>query len=219
MIILSILSGYRKEYWDRVKPCWNHGWILETLKLTFWVLSWLSIGVIVPYCIENKRGFGCRDLFVDSYVFIWVMLSGVVFTFFAINDAPWLAHNCVVLGFFSYRLFETFQSWFSQYILGGVPKQWETRHPYRSLVLVFVGYAEVIFIYALLAFILQNNFYGIVSWQQAFRYSLGNAITIGSSGIVPTLGVGYALFATQIMFTLLFLTSAVNRIYTAIRKP
>lgn len=188
-------------------------------------MTWISIGVIVPYCIkeyiEKKKdnvllGYRCRDLFVDSYVTIWVILIGV-FTWLAIKYYPCPPLNCVVLGLFSYRLFETFQSWFSQYILGGVPGPWKSRHPYRSLVLVFIGYAEVVFIYALFAFILQNDFYCIDSWRQSFRYSLGNAVTIGS-GIVPETCVGYALFSTQIMFTLLFLVGAVNTIYNAINK-
>ena len=207
---------YCKEHWHwRVKPCWNDGWMFDALKAKFFGLSCLSFGVIAPYCIEKRFGIKCRYSFVDSYVAIWVIFIGTL-SWFAIIDAPCLAHNCILLGLFSYRLFEIFQSWVSQYILGGVSEPWKTHNIYRNLVLVFVDYGEVIFSYALLAFILQSNFLGITSWQQSFRYSLGNAVTVGSK-LVPTTGIGYALFATQLVFTLLFLVAAVNRIIAAMK--
>jgi len=82
---------------------------------------------------------------------------------------------------------------------------------YRSLVLVFIGYFEIIISYALLALVLKDNFQGINYWQQALYYSFSNAITIGS-GFTPVSCLSYAIFITQIMFVLLFLTAAVNTI-------
>ena len=57
----------------------------------------------------------------------------------------------------------------------------------------------------------KDNFEGITCLQQAFYYSIRNAITIGSD-FNPTTPVGLAIYASQIMFVLLFLTAVVNRI-------
>lgn len=217
----KLLCKYWRKDWYlyKVKLCWNNGWLIVVLKYLFVFFSKLSFGLLITYFIERKKGdeHRCRYLFVDSYVTFWVGLI-VLFSMLAINSTPCCILDCIILIFLSYRLFEIFQSWVSQYILGGVSEPWKTRNIYRNLVLVFLDYGEVIFSYALLAFILKNNFSGITCWQQSFLYSLGHAVTIGSNNIVPTTSIGYALFATQLMFTLLFLVAAVNRIIAVMKK-
>lgn len=215
VMCLKSWCKYWREGWKGVKPCWNDGWILDSLRVIFLVLSLLSIGVIAPYCIKEKYGVRCRYLFVDWYVTFWVILI-VVFSFLAIRNAPCLSHKNIVIVPLSYRLFEIFQSWVSQYVLGGVPIQWESRNIFRSLVLVFIDYGQVIFSNSLLVFILKDNFQGIICWLQSLHYSLGNFVIIGS-GIIPTTGIGYALFVPQVLLTILFLTAAVNRIIAAMK--
>ena len=110
-----------------------------------------------------------------------------------------------------YRLFDIFQSWVSQFVL--MPK-WEPVSPYRSLVLVFIGYIEIIISYALLAFVFDSAFsvpFDTV-WK-AFYYSVTTATTIGSKW-GPISAGGYAIFYTQLMFVVLFVTAVIQRILT-----
>jgi len=220
IIFVIAITAYRR-YWiynfSRLDICWDEGWVFPCCKFVFFIISLLSLGAIAPYRAIGWRlnRKSCEFFFVDSYIFIWALFIGVL-SWLATTDSPCLLHNCVLLGFLSYRIFEIFQSWVSQFIT--YEKEWTPINVYRTLVLVFVGYIEITFSFALIAFILKDNFQGINCWIQALHYSLGNAVTIGSSITTPTTGIGYTLFATQLMFTLLFLVSAVNRIYASITQ-
>lgn len=108
-----------------------------------------------------------------------------------------------------YRLFDIFQSWVSQFVL--MP-DWKPINPYRSLVLVFIGYIEIIISYALIAFVFGSTFSKpFLSVFQALYYSFTTAITMGSAWKPEGAG-GYAIFYTQIMFILLFITAVIQRI-------
>jgi len=176
----------------------------------FGILILLSLGRWIPRIVKiifKKPSAPYHS--VDLYITLWVIfLSLILFVF---NDYTY-THKCIFLGLIAYRLFEILQSWISQFVLGGVPEPWNPRNIYRSLVLVFIGYLEIIISYALLALILKNHFEGISSWQEALYYSIRNATTIGSSDVTPISCIGYTVFGTQIMFVLLFLTAVVNSI-------
>ena len=180
---------YWKEYWWGVEPCWKDGWILDVLRIIFWFLSKLSISRVIVYIKRKKYGREHKKLYqcVDWYVFAWVIVLAV-FTWFTlrtnISATNIIATNIVIIVLVSYRLFDIWQSWISQFVLGGISGQWNPRNIHRSLVLVFEGYIEIIFSFALLAFIFRDNFQSINCWLQSLRYSLGNSVTIGS-GIVP----------------------------------
>jgi hypothetical protein len=100
------------------------------------------------------------------------------------------------------------QAWVGQFVLPG----WDPINPHRSLVLILIGYGEITIIYARLAYIFRNQFEGIYCLRQAFGYSVRNAVTIGSSTVKPVTNWGYAIFVSQLMFIILFLTSVVSRI-------
>lgn len=207
---------YLGKYWQKVKPCWNDGWILPNLKSTFFLLSHLSIGVVIPDLLEKKHGSKCRYLFVDSYVVFWVALV-FIFTFITVKNDLVPIRNCFFLALLSYRLFEIFQSWISQYVLGGVRELWIPRNIHRSLILVFVDYMIVVFSYALLVFILRDNFGGVDRWEQSLLYSFGNAFGNIPIAMASMTFVGYVLLVTQIMFTILFLTAVINRIFAVMK--
>ena len=148
---------------------------------------------------------------VDGYVLAWLLFELYLFTFSVINPdyitASWFVWLVRIL--VSYRLFDIFQAWVNQFVL--MP-DWQPVDPYRALVLVFIGYIEVIFSYALIALVFPHSFSGIfeTGWQ-ALYHSVTTAITIGSNS-QPTIPSGYAIFCTQIMFSLLFVTAVIQRI-------
>ena len=172
------------EYWkqDRPRICWNDGWILDVLRTTFWFLSKLSISRVIVFLKEKRYGRRHRKVYqcVDWYVFSWVIVLIALTLFTLLMNIP--ATNpmatCIIIGIISYRLFDIWQSWVSQFVLGGISGQWKPRNIHRSLVLVFEGYLEIIFSFALLAFILKDNFRSINCWLQSLRYSFGNAVTL-----------------------------------------
>ena len=204
---------YWKDGWN--KPFWNDGWILNVTRILFWFFQKLSIIRFIVFCKHRKYGVDYRKGYhaVDWYVFSWFLVEFILLILLA--NFYDLAHNIafVILSrlLISYRLFDIFQAWVSQFVLGGVPPGWKPINIYRSLVLVFIGYIEIIISYALFAFVSNAHFDGITNWQQALYYSLRNAATIGTDWH-PITFLGYTIFGTQIMFVLLFLTAVVNTI-------
>jgi hypothetical protein len=188
----------------------------------FWVLSKFSLSRIIVFFREKRYGTIDKRKYhaVDWYVFVWVIVELVIF-FLLLILFPAIASNCVfnivLKVLIAYRLFDIFQSWISQFVLGGVPTKWRPVNIYRSLVLVFIGYFEIIISYALLIFTLKNNFPDISSLQQALYFSIRSAATMGYD-ITPVGCIGYTIFITQIMFVLLFLTAVVNTIISHKRK-
>ncbi len=194
------------------KPRWNEGWILDVLTWFFSILSILSLGRNISWFIEYKtKSKKCAYIFVDCYILIW--LSSIIYLFIRQTRIDY--GNIVpywLVGLTLYRLFEIFQSWVSQFVLGGVPKRgWRPISKYRSLILVFLSYIEITVIYAIFALIFKNNFKDIKDWQDALYYSVRNAVTIGTS-FDPNGLIGYTLFYSQIVFVLLFLTAVVQSI-------
>jgi hypothetical protein len=212
----TLCREYFKQDWLEVRPFWKNGWIHESLKVLFWVLAKLSLSRIIVFCMGRRLGATDkrRYLAVDWYVFAWFIFELFIF-FLLLKIFPAIASNhvfnIILLVLISYRLFDIFQSWISQFVLGGVPAKWKPINIYRSLVLVFIGYFEVIISYALLIFTLKNNFQGISSLGQALYCSVRCTATIGYD-ITPIGCTGYAVLITQIMFVILFITAAVNTI-------
>jgi hypothetical protein len=194
------------------KLCCNQGWILDVVRWKFSILQVLSIGRIIAWCIKTKKSRKFAYIFTDFYVMFWVGLLIWLFLCQAHVGCGSAVLWLVAVVLVSYRLFEIFQSWVSQFILGGVPRPgWQPISKFRSLILVFIGYCEVVVAYAIFALIFNEHFTGINRWQDALYYSVRNAATIGSK-FHPEDCVGYTLFITQIMFALLFLTAVVQSI-------
>ena len=149
---------------------------------------------------------------VDRYVISWLAL-GITF-FLILSFVHGLNQQFVVRWIFTsllmYRLFDIFQAWVNQFVL---MEEWKPVSPYRSLVLLFIGYIEIIISYAIIAFIFQTNFYiqsGTASICDGLYYSIRTA-TFGSVWKPVTAG-SYAIFYTQLIFAVLFITAAIQRI-------
>jgi hypothetical protein len=65
--------------------------------------------------------------------------------------------------------------------------------------------------HAFFALFFKSQFKGIECWQQALYYSFRNGTTMGSDYHPLSIG-GYIVFATEVMFVILFLTAVVNTI-------
>lgn len=196
------------EYFKHERPrlCFNEGWILDVVKAIFWALSRLSILSIIDCIAEKRLSLRWRYHIVEVYIAVFAAAGLIVFLVFLNRK---IETSCIFLIIFIiYRLFDLFQVWVRHFVL----PDWNPINVYRSLILVFIGYVEVIILYALLIHIFQNQFEGISSLQQAFDYSIHTAVTIGSSGVTPKSCCAYAIHYTQLMFVLLFLTSVVSRI-------
>ena len=197
------------EYWGKNRPrlCFNEGFILDIFKAVFWFISRFSLYTVISFCLDKLRvRRNIQYRIVDAYIIVFALTELAIFIIFA--SKPDTKSSCVLIAFITYRLFDLFQVWVRHFVL----PDWNPVNAYRSLILVFIGYLEVIILYTLLVLIFQNNFDGISCLRQAFDYSIRNAVTIGSSAVTPSSSWGYAIFVSQLMFVLLFLTSVVSRI-------
>ncbi len=209
----------RKYFQDNFpsKPCWNEGWILYIFRWLFSILNALSICRNISWCIVSKSTKWAY-IFVDFYVSLWLGLIIWLFIRQAhidyVNIVP-----CWLIAIVSYRLFDIFQSWVGQFVLGGVPKQgWQPISKYRSLVLVFLNYIETVVVFGFLALIFNDAFKDLTHRWDALYFSLRNAITIGTN-VQPVKCIDYVLFYTQMVFVLLFLTAAIQSIISYKEEP
>ena len=152
-----------------------------------------------------------RYIAVEAYVLlVWVPFEIIIFCTFTSSvsaSVGWFRIFAAAL--LSYRLLDIFQSWVSQFI---VSKDWQPINPYRSLILVIISFTEIILIYGTLSFIFQRAFSEpFLTISESLYYSVTTATAIGSSWH-PISVAGYALFYTQIMFSILFLTFVIQRI-------
>ena len=200
------LRGYLTDEWCNVKPLRRNGWILPLSRIIFFGLTKPSIGRILPYivthCMKSRGMPGARRargiLTVDFYVAAWMV--GTTYMSVAAHLETWPLSACVGIGLASYRLYEIFQSWMSQFVLF----RWHPHDLYRSLVLVFLGYLEVAASFALL-----RHFIWGKDWAKSFLNSLVFPATI----VPPTDGsIGGLMLAAQAVFVLLLLTAAISRI-------
>jgi hypothetical protein len=169
-------------------------------------LAWLFPSKYFRECIKCEK---IRYMHVDAHEIFWVVILILLLA------SSGCSSNCLfftylVLIIVIYRLVDIFQSWVSQFIL---MKDWIPADINRSLVLVFMGYFEIIVSYAIFYYIGQDNICKSFSsvWQ-SFYYSVSTATMIGSDIWKPMKLWGYATFITQIMFAVLFLTVVVQNI-------
>jgi len=194
------------EYWNRNKPrnLWNEGFIFDLVRSIFWFLDKVAVINLIKLFISRRQ---FRYLAVDTYIFILFAAESYLLASLHFSFLPRLS-DLALQGFIWWRLFGLFRIWVTHFVIS---KDWDPINLSRTLILVFIGYLEIIISYTILAFILREHFMGIVCLQDAFYYSIRNAITIGSD-IRPIDAYGFALFISQLGFVLLFLTSVVSRI-------
>jgi hypothetical protein len=196
----------------RVQRAWHNefltspGFILPLLRFLFSGLHYLSPHKCFTKHIKCEK---IRYMHVDAYETIWF----IILILFLVSSGCFY-QSCwfiwIASFFVAYRLFDIFQSWVYQFIL---MKGWSSVDVNRSLVLVFFDYIEIIISYAVLYFILQNNFSGsFCSVCQSLYYSVTTATMIGSNDWQPIKPWGYVIFFSQIIFAVLFLTVVVQHI-------
>ncbi len=137
-----------------------------------------------------------RYLRIDIYATAWIALvvasAGVVHW----RLIPWLPRSLITAAL-SYRLFDIFQSWVSQFIL---TEKWQPVNVNRSLVLVFVGYVEITAIGA----VVRLTTHQFTSFGGALNQSVMTMV------VNPQPEAGWPILFTQIMFAVLFATAVVQ---------
>lgn len=218
-LIILLYSLYDQQYWrDNLyrphKPkFWNRGWLIEVINCIFGFLNFISPSRLISWIIEKKRSKRAAYHFVDSWVFSSLAILLLIFfsNIFNFSDLLLIPAGWVVWAV-GFRMADLFQSWFNHFVLGGVPKKWNPVDPTRSLVIVFMGYFEIVIAYSILAYNYKDSFKCINSLQDSFMYSIGNAITIGSTNIKPEGLASYIILSTQLILVLVFLTAVVQHI-------
>jgi hypothetical protein len=204
------------QFWhsDVDKDRNEHGVVLPCLRWFFGRLEKFSYIRFKVFRMQKRsKPSSLRYIVVDWYIVKWFSTEIVFFILLALfHSSTYNVYFWIPLAIICYRLFDIFQSWVSQFVLGGVPQAgWKPIDIYRSLILVFIGYTEIIISCAFFALFLKKQFQGIEYWQQALYYSIRNATTMGSDYHPISIG-GYAIFGTEVMFVILFLTAVVNTI-------
>jgi len=195
------------------KICFDKGFLLPVLRSIFYCFHYLSVHRYIPYLCYKRRYIA-----VEIYVIAWLSIEIVLFL---LTKEPIVCSVCASLlsAVICYRLFDLFQSWVSQFVLG---QESDPVNPLRTLILVLIGYAEIAISYAIITFVFSNTFSTEFTLPfhdigDAFYYSLSTAIAIGSEWRPESVG-SYFIFGTQIIFTLLFLTAVVNRVFAYITR-
>jgi len=185
----------------------DKGFTLKSLRRVFRYLYFGSIAKYIPR-IFPKHPYTA----VEFYVWSWLAIQILFFLYFlacpSLVNVCWIIIPVAILGI--YRLFDIFQAWVSQFILMEDPNWIDI---FRTRILVFSGYTETIVIYAILAYIFSANFsqpFNDIS--QSLYYSVTTATTIGSDWEPKTTG-GYAMFYTQLMFSVFFVNAVLQQTF------
>lgn len=217
--IKQTCSDDKKEF--RCSLAEGEGRILPFLRWFFYRIVYMKLSL--HYWLILRRSEKRRTLFqtrwealqpyrcVDWYIISWLALSIAFFLLlFFIHGLNQQWVRWIFVGFLFYRLLDIFQAWVYQFVL---LEKWQPISPYRSLVLLFIGYVEIIISYAIIAFIFQTTFFiqsGTATVCDSLYYSVRTA-TFGS--IWEPMNAGsYAIFYTQLIFAVLFITAAIQRI-------
>ena len=190
----------------------SRGFILKGLRYVFALFYLLSFSKWLSGTLKARRNITQKNFHpyccIEIYVTVWLFIEVAVASTIAIYHWPMiysqskLSHVSALffVGLFSYRLFDLFQSWVSQYVL---KSNWDAIDVNRSLVLAFIGYIEITIIGAIIRFTYQqSNYFG-----DAFYNSVMTAIANPQRE-----DVGLAIMYTQIAFSILFLTAVAQHV-------
>ncbi len=127
----------------------NLPFILSCLRCIFSFLYLLSFSYWISGSRRKQKQieqldfkpYRCIDIYNAAWLLIEV-LAAIVIGFCQLQVIAFV-------GVFSYRLFEIFQSWVSQFMLRG---RWNAINVNRSIVLAFTGYIEITIIGAIVKF-------------------------------------------------------------------
>ncbi len=188
------------------------GFIVKGLRWMFAVFYLLSFSKWISGTLKarrkidtgNLRPYSCIEIYVTVWFFIEVAVASTIASYHwpVIYSQSTLSHVFALffVVLFSYRLFDIFQSWVSQYVL---KSRWEAINVNRSLVLAFVGYIEITIIGAIIRFAYQQSSY----FSDAFYNSVMTVIANPQRE-----DMGLAIMYTQIGFAILFLTAVAQNV-------
>jgi hypothetical protein len=195
-------SKWEKEE-DGKEKVEKPGYVLTVLRYVFGYLFLLSLSKWLSQTEKKLEKIKDNDLSpykcVDVYVTVWLAVELIMAIVIYFHDSlvisKHLGLSCFFLGIFSYRLFDIFQSWVSQFVLR---YRWNAINANRSLVLAFVGYLEVTIIGTIIRMIFEK------------KSSLYNSVVslIANPQISDSSPIQYV----EIMFSILFLTVVAQQI-------
>ena len=99
----------------------------------------------------------------------------------------------------------------------------ELRDPLRTLVLVLIGYFEILVAYAVIAFLFGSSFQNVLNTGtfdhvgDSLRYSVGVLTTLGSTW-EPSACNGYLILYTQVLLGIIFIVVVIQRVIALIRE-
>jgi hypothetical protein len=192
------------------------GFIVNWLRYLFTSFFLVSISKWISGTKKAEDMIFRRDLrpykWIEIYVIIWLCLETVTLITIEIlvrtnivssvssiiNTALFSKLKILVLLIFSYRLFDIFQSWVGQFILGG---KWKPISINRSLVLAFEGFVEIVLLGTLLG--ISGGYYP--------RVGDGIETSLMTMLINPEPGLNIIQYV-QLLFAVLFIGVVVQHI-------
>lgn len=192
--VLNNICDYLKDGFE--KPCWNTGWIFACFSFIIWFIRKIFPLRIFTFKKSPKERFFITDL----YVFILLVHAIVLFSLIPkdISDG-WRVFLLVMIAL---RLTELFFTWVGDFLISDP----HLENSKRTLIIVLMGYLEIILWYSLLDFIITDG----ICRLQSFAYAVSTA-TVGPDKI-PDTTIGVVLFTSQLIFDILFLSVVITQI-------
>ena len=134
------------------KPVEDKGFLRSRLEAFFRKL----------YCFFPTRYFG--NIFpnkaysaIEIYVLVWFIVEILILIIIAnVSFSPDF-FSYLIIALLGYRLLDIFRVWVHHFILS---YDWDPIDPNRTLIIVFISYAETMLIYASIAFLSQESSVG-----------------------------------------------------------
>lgn len=201
-----------KREFEKVALEENPGFILKWLRYVFalfyllsfskWISGTSKAGAKVD--AGKLRPYLCIDIYVTVWFGIEVAIASTIACCHwpVIGSQSAFSHVFALafVALFSYRLFDIFQSWVSQYVLRS---KWEAINVNRSLVLAFVGYIEIAIIGAIIRSTYQQSNYFCDAFYNSVMTMIANP---------QHEDIGLAIMYTQIGFAILFLVTVTQHV-------
>jgi hypothetical protein len=102
------------EYWKRKKPtnCFNEGWILDTLHITFWFLDKIAVINLITLLIQKRKS---KYFAVDTYIFVLFLSEVYLLASLHFFFLPRLSDVALQV-FIWWRLFGLFRVWITHFM-------------------------------------------------------------------------------------------------------
>lgn len=161
------------------------------------------------YPLNPCSSFLYSRLFVDIYVFFWLLIIELAFFLFFVTHPSHILPILPICIFLSWRLLDIFINWVNVLILPARPAS-----PQRLLILVLTNFLETVIIFTVITFLSRNAFRPeFVNIQNSLHYTISVLVPIIpiNTDIQRISWVGSAIFYSEIAFVFLFLIVIINR--------